>query len=236
MVILKTLTGILPANEVEVMFTDVNIDNNSIIEVYYDSNDVYTVSTSQTSDNVYVVTSPHDYQVGIKLLINNVDSFSPYDDSSIREEVNIINDSLGDVIDDVRTLENDYMALDGVVNNIARDVSNKQDTLTAGTNISIVNNVISSTGGSSANWTMVANPSTQSKFTLEKKQGAFFLMWWNSFFLGFVHVGEDNVCRFTTICSNGSYGSYPSVSYNSSTKQVTLSHSNNYSMILKCKV
>lgn len=94
MVILKTKTGMIPANETEVLFTDVDIEDESIIEVYYDSNDVYTVETSQTGNTVLVVVSEHANPVGVKLLINNVTSFSPYDDSDIVQHLGLVDQTL----------------------------------------------------------------------------------------------------------------------------------------------
>lgn len=102
-VLLKTITGIIPANITEYTVTDEDINNQSIIEVYYDSNDVYTVTTNQTGNSITITTNTHSNQVGIKILINNVNVFSPYDDSEIRSEYEGLSYSLGAVIEDINS-------------------------------------------------------------------------------------------------------------------------------------
>ena len=57
MVILKTLVGNLSANVNEMTFTDAIINSNSIIEVYYNSNDIYTVETWQRENTIGIVTA-----------------------------------------------------------------------------------------------------------------------------------------------------------------------------------
>ena len=83
MVILKTLVGSLAANVNEITFTDAIINSNSIIEVYYNNNDIYTVETWQRESTIGIVTSDHDFPVSVKVLINNVVVFEPYDDSEL---------------------------------------------------------------------------------------------------------------------------------------------------------
>ncbi|MBO7692210.1 MAG: hypothetical protein J6T10_06205 [Methanobrevibacter sp.] len=143
MVILKTLVGNLSANVNEITFTDNIIDGNSIIEVYYNSNDIYTVETWQREHTVGIVTSDHDFPVSVKILINNVVAFEPYDDSEVLSQLSDLDnrvyhteDAISGLTDRVGTAENDIDALE----------SGKQDVLTAGDNITIENNVISASG------------------------------------------------------------------------------------------
>lgn len=84
MVIFKTKEGIVPANENNIVFTDVNINDDSILEVYYTSPDVYTISISQEGDDVYVTCNAHIEAVGVKLFINNVTTFEPYNDNNLQ--------------------------------------------------------------------------------------------------------------------------------------------------------
>lgn len=112
MVILKTKTGMIPANETEIVFTDVNIEDSSIIEVYYDDNNVYTLETWQSGDDVHIITSPHSNQVGVKLLINNVDSFTPYDDTNIKQRVSTLESNVVTIDNKVTTLETDVETLE----------------------------------------------------------------------------------------------------------------------------
>ena len=144
MVILKTLVGSLAANVNEITFTDTIINSNSIIEVYYNSNDIYTVETWQRENTIGIVTSDHDFPVSVKVLINNVVAFEPYDDTSLVNRIDGLEDRIGDAEDAISGLatrvgnaEDDIDALE----------TGKQDVLTAGDNITIENNVISASGG-----------------------------------------------------------------------------------------
>lgn len=138
MVILKTLVGNLSANVNEITFTDNIIDSNSIIEVYYNNNDIYTVETWQREHTIGIVTSDHDFPVSVKVLINNVVAFSPYDDSELLSR-------LSSDEDDITALDG---RLDTAEDNITLLNSNKQDKLTAGDNITIENNIISASPSS----------------------------------------------------------------------------------------
>ena len=144
MVILKTIVGNLSANVNEITFTDNIIDGNSIIEVYYNSNDIYTVETWQREHTVGIVTSDHDFPVSVKVLINNVVAFEPYDDTEVLSQLSDLDnrvyhaeDAISELTDRVGTAENDIDALETAMNG-------KQDVLIAGTGITIEDNVISS--------------------------------------------------------------------------------------------
>lgn len=143
MVILKTLVGSLASNVNEITFTDAIINSNSIIEVYYNSNDIYTVETWQRENTIGIVTSDHDFPVSVKVLINNVVAFEPYDDTSLVNRI----DGLADRMTDAEEV---IIGLTGRVNDAEDDIdtletamTGKQDILTAGTGITIENNVIS---------------------------------------------------------------------------------------------
>jgi hypothetical protein len=151
MVILKTLTGTLVANVNEITFTDAIIDSNSIIEVYYNSNDVYTVETWQRDNTIGIVTSDHDFPVGVKVLINNVVAFSPYDDTDLVNRISGDEDDISALDGRLDTAEDNITSLDGRLDtaedNITTLGTSKQDVLTAGDNIIIENNVISASSG-----------------------------------------------------------------------------------------
>lgn len=119
MVLFKTLSGTIPANSNEITFTDSIINSNTIVEAYYNNNDIYTVETWQEGTTIGIVVNDHDYSVGIKVTLNNVNSFEPYDDTALVNQISGLSDA-------VTALQN-----------------GKQDLLTAGDNISIVDNVIS---------------------------------------------------------------------------------------------
>lgn len=78
MILLKTLTGTIPANSNEITFTDSMISSSSIVEVYYNNDDVYTEGAWQTGNTVGIHCSEHEGAVGIKILINNVTQLSEY--------------------------------------------------------------------------------------------------------------------------------------------------------------
>ena len=157
MVILKTLVGNLSANVNEITFTDNIIDGNSIIEVYYNSNDIYTVETWQREHTISIVTSEHDFPVSVKVLINNVVAFEPYDDSQVLSQLSDLDGRVTDAEDAISGLatrvgdaEDDIDALEDAVSNLN---TSKQDALTAGEGINIENNVISSTASGGVNYT-----------------------------------------------------------------------------------
>ena len=140
-VIFKTLSATLAANVNEVTFTDSLINSNSIIEVYYNSNDVYTVETWQDGTTIGIVTSDHNFAVGVKVTINNATSFAPYDDtevlsqlSGLSDDVSALSGRLDSAEDDIDNLENDVDSLE----------TSKQDVLIAGVGITIEDSVISS--------------------------------------------------------------------------------------------
>ena len=152
MVILKTIVGNLSANVNEITFTDATINSNSIIEVYYNSNDIYTVETWQRENTIGIVTSDHNFPVSVKVLINNVVAFEPYDDTSLVNRIDGLEDRIGDAEDAISALagrvgdaEDDIDALENAVSGLN---TSKQNVLTAGDNITIENDVISASGGS----------------------------------------------------------------------------------------
>lgn len=147
MVILKTIVGNLLANVNEITFTDATINSNSIIEVYYNSNDIYTVETWQRENTIGIVTSDHDFPVSVKVLINNVVAFEPYDDSELLSRLSGDEDDITALDGRLDTAEDNITSLDGRLDIVEGALPNKQNVLTAGDNIIIENNVISASGG-----------------------------------------------------------------------------------------
>ena len=144
MVILKTIVGNLSANVNEITFTDAIINSNSIIEVYYNSNDIYTVETWQRENTIGIVTSDHDFPVSVKVLINNVVAFEPYDDTSLVNRIDGLEDRMGDAEDAISGLATRVGSTEDDIDALETSMSGKQDVLIAGDGITIVNNVISS--------------------------------------------------------------------------------------------
>lgn len=131
MVILKTKTGLIPANETEVIFTDVDIENDSIIEVYYDSNDVYTLETWQSGDSVHIITSAHSNPVGVKLLINNVTSFSPYDDTNVKQRVSTLENDIVTIEQEVEFIETNLSTIQSAVTSLNTETENLREDMSA---------------------------------------------------------------------------------------------------------
>ena len=150
-VIFKTLSASLAANVNEVTFTDSLINSNSVIEVYYNSNDVYTLETWQDGTTIGIVTSDHNFPVGVKVTINNATSFAPYDDSEILSQLSSLSDDIdgldGRLDGDEDDIDNLETRMGSAEDNIGTLESGKQDVLTAGDNITIEDNVISASGG-----------------------------------------------------------------------------------------
>ena len=150
-VVFKTLSATLSANVNEVTFTDSMINSNSVIEVYYNSNDVYTLETWQDGTTIGIVTSDHNFAVGVKVTINNVTSFEPYDDTNLVNRIDGLSDDVGALDGRLDTAEDDIDSLETRMGGAEDDIdaleSGKQDVLTAGDNITIEDNVISASGG-----------------------------------------------------------------------------------------
>ena len=143
MVILKTLVGNLSANVNEITFTDNIIDGNSIIEVYYNSNDIYTVETWQREHTIGIVTSDHDFPVSVKVLINNVVAFEPYDDTEVLSQLSDLDNRVYHTEDAISALATRVGSAEDDIDALETAMADKQDVLTAGTGITIENNVIS---------------------------------------------------------------------------------------------
>lgn len=76
MQLIKRLTQTLSAGSISLTFTDSLINNNSIIEVYADSIDVYPTALSQSGTSVIVQFDEQPAAHSILLLINNIVSLS----------------------------------------------------------------------------------------------------------------------------------------------------------------
>lgn len=148
----KKLTATLSAGENNYTFTDGLINNSSVIEVYTDNDDVYPVDLSQSGNSVSITFSDHAEPVGIAITINNVVSYEPVDVAAIENHIETVSDGLSglstvvnELSDNVDNIEGDVSTLGTMVTDLE---TNKQDVLTAGENITIIDNVISSSGGS----------------------------------------------------------------------------------------
>lgn len=138
------------------------------------------------------------------------------------ESINTLDNSLGATISDVREVENDVQALDGVVNNLGSDVSNHE------TRIEALESA--PTPQSNSVYHRGAWPNTTTTFTLNKGQIARIFIWWNAVGCGEVFINEGNqAILFWHGTYGGSIGNQPTISYNTSTKKVTITHSQNYS-------
>lgn len=151
----KTLYATLQAGSNTYTFTDNLISDVSKLTLMTDDDDVYPVNMEITNTHsVAVEISDHTAPVQIALIINNVETYSPVDISGIEDEIQSVSDNLSgltsvvnEISDNVDNIEGDVSTLGTMVTDLE---TSKQDTLTAGENITIVDNVISSTGGGEA--------------------------------------------------------------------------------------
>lgn len=142
-VLFKTLSGTIPANTNEITFTDSIINDNTIVEAYYTNNDVYTVETWQNGTTIGIVVSDHDVPVSIKVTLNNVNSFEPYDDTEVLSQLSSLSDDVSGLDGRLDNAEDDIDNLENDVDSLETALTGKQDVLTAGDGITIENNVIS---------------------------------------------------------------------------------------------
>lgn len=153
MVQFKKLTTTLPGGTNSYTFTDALINDASVIEVYTDNDDVYPVNLEQHGNSIDITLSDHADAVGVALTINNVITYEPTDISGLENEIQTVSDNLSGLSEAVNELSDNVDNIEGDVSTLGTMVTDletsKQDVLTAGENITIENNVISSTGGSS---------------------------------------------------------------------------------------
>lgn len=134
--ILKALKHTFAVGDTAYTFSDNSITDETIIDVYFTKDIPYEVS--QNNNTVTVEISPLSYAVGCAIVINNVDSVDypitaenvSYFDSNVKLELLEHRSELNELINGIGLLD-----------------SEKQDNLTAGTNITISDNVISASGG-----------------------------------------------------------------------------------------
>lgn len=194
MVEFKKLTTTLPVGINTHTFTDSLINVNSVIEVYFNTDDVYVENITQSGNSVTVEASEHSDVVELCITINNVETYEPVDVTGITQRVEAAEEDIDLLEDDITTLNQAITDVDNKIGNLnqlttsnktnsvwainevntntrtnesqinshttlisrlrtdltALDqvVDNKQNKLTAGNNITIINDVISSTGGS----------------------------------------------------------------------------------------
>lgn len=157
MVQFKKLETTLEAGTNTHTFTDDLITDNSVIEIYTDNDDVYPVNIEQSGHSVNIEIVAHTTAVRVAITINNVITYEPTDISGLENEIQTVSDNLSglstvvnELSDNVDNIEGDVSTLGTMVTDLE---TSKQDTLTAGENITIVNNVISSTGGGGVAYT-----------------------------------------------------------------------------------
>lgn len=148
--IFKTLVGTIASGNTSIVFTDENINNDSLIDVYF-SNSEIDYNISQINNSVTVEIEKQSSVTGVALFINNSDSVDypitadsvSYGSSDVDTELNALNISTEEL--------GQSIVAHGVA--IQQLNTNKQDTLIPGDNITIENNVISaSSGGGVASW------------------------------------------------------------------------------------
>lgn len=140
--IFKTLVGTIASGNTSIVFTDENINNDSLIDVYF-SNSEIDYNISQINNSVTVEIEKQSSVTGVALFINNSDSV---DYPITAQDVSYFDTSVYYELLEHKIELNSLTTAIGTLDNI------KQDTLTPGDNITIENNVISASGGSSVNY------------------------------------------------------------------------------------
>lgn len=144
--IFKTLVGSIASGNTSIIFTDENINNDSLIDVYF-SNSEIDYNISQVNNSVTVEIEKQSSVTGVALFINNSDSVDyPITADSVSYGTSDVDTVLGALNRSTEELGQSVVA-HGVA--IQQLDTNKQDTLIPGDNITIENNVISASGGGS---------------------------------------------------------------------------------------
>lgn len=138
--------------------TDNSIQNDSVIEIYYDNGNCYTESSSQSGHTVYFNVGGNTVGTNVCVVVNNLSNFTPYNDTNVQEHLQDLDGDVADInehfdiidgyLDEIdETLSNHSSTLSSHSSEIINLQLHKQDTLTPGDNITIENNVISASGG-----------------------------------------------------------------------------------------
>lgn len=124
--------------------TDNTIIDSSVIEIYFDNTDCYIDGTSQEGHTVYFTVGGNATGTNVCVVVNNLTDFVPYDDTEVQTHLSLLDT-------DISTLNDTVSNHTGVITAHGTELINlqlhKQDVLTPGDNITIVDNVISATGG-----------------------------------------------------------------------------------------
>lgn len=85
MTLAKKLTGTLTAGSTSIVFTDPLINNDSIIEVYTQSDSVYPVDISQSGTSVNILFDRQSVNVGVAIMVINLTQLDDPEDISITD-------------------------------------------------------------------------------------------------------------------------------------------------------
>lgn len=103
----KTLTGIITHGTNSITFTDDFITNESIIDVYFSSDDIVPTDQEQIGNRLIVSIEPQTYDVSIAVHITNDDTINYADElESLSDTVVAHATAISDLVIDIDTLEN----------------------------------------------------------------------------------------------------------------------------------
>lgn len=85
MTLAKKLTGTLTAGSTSIVFTDELINNDSIIEVYTQSDNIYPVDISQSGTSVNILFDRQSVNVGVAIMVINLTQLDDPEDISITD-------------------------------------------------------------------------------------------------------------------------------------------------------
>lgn len=94
MTLAKKLTGTLTAGSTSIVFTDELINNDSIIEVYTQSDNIYPVDISQSGTSVNILFDRQSVNVGVAIMVINLTQLDDPEDISITDLSDVTVNSL----------------------------------------------------------------------------------------------------------------------------------------------
>ena len=100
MTLVKRLTATLLAGQTNIQLSDTNINNDSIIEVYTDSDSVYPVNITQTGNNINILFERQDVDINIAVMIINITQLDSYTTPNLSDlpDVDISDPTDGQII------------------------------------------------------------------------------------------------------------------------------------------
>lgn len=85
MTLVKRLTAVLLAGDTTIQFTDATINNDSIIEVYTDSDAVYPTSITQVDNTLTITYDRYNSNISVAVMVINITQLDSYTTPNLSE-------------------------------------------------------------------------------------------------------------------------------------------------------